>query len=312
MEQLDLLIIGAGPAGLTAGIYGVRSGLKTLIIEEKMAGGTAADAPIIENYPGLGRVSGAELMQKIVEHCRNLGVPINEFEKAVSLDLNGEVKVIKTDKAVYFAKALIIASGTSYRELGVPGEKEFKGRGVSHCAVCDGPLFKGKRVLVVGGGNSAVATALYLAELASEVKVVHRKDAFRAQESLVKNLMDKRNVEVLWNTQLKEIRGEAFVTGVVLSDVMKGETWELPVNGVFVQVGETPNSQLAQEAGVAVDENGYIIIDIRQRTNIPGVFAAGDVTNYPAKQVGAAVGQAITAALEAYGYIRRPYYYTQS
>ncbi|MEM2816544.1 MAG: FAD-dependent oxidoreductase [Candidatus Bathyarchaeia archaeon] len=309
MEKVDLLVIGAGPAGLTAGIYGVRSGLHTLIVDEKLAGGTAADAPVIENYPGLGRISGAELMQKIVEHCRALNVPIREFEKALSLDFTREEKIVRTDKAIYSAKALIIASGTSYRELGVPGEKEFKGRGVSHCAVCDGPLFKGKRVVVVGGGNSAVITALYLANLASEVKVVHRRDAFRAQESMVRDLIAKSNVEVFFNTQLKEIRGETLVSRVVLSNLRSGETWEMPVDGVFVQVGETPNSQLAREAGVEVDEYGYIKVDIRQRTNIPGVFAAGDVTNYPAKQVGAAVGQAITAALEAYGYIRRPYYY---
>lgn len=309
MEKVDLLVIGAGPAGLTAGIYGVRSGLHTLVVDEKLAGGTAADAPVIENYPGLGRISGAELMQKIVEHCRALNVPIKEFERALSLDFTREEKIVKTDKAIYSAKALIIASGTSYRELGVPGEKEFKGRGVSHCAVCDGPLFKGKRVVVVGGGNSAVITALYLANLASEVKVVHRRDAFRAQESMVRDLIAKSNVEVFFNTQLKEIRGETLVSRVVLSNLRNGETWEMSVDGVFVQVGETPNSQLAREAGVEVDENGYIKVDIRQRTNIPGVFAAGDVTNYPAKQVGAAVGQAITAALEAYGYIRRPYYY---
>ncbi|MEM0313285.1 MAG: FAD-dependent oxidoreductase [Candidatus Bathyarchaeia archaeon] len=309
MEKVDLLVIGAGPAGLTAGIYGVRSGLHTLVVDEKLAGGTAADAPVIENYPGLGRISGAELMQKIVEHCRALNVPIREFEKALSLDFTREEKIVRTDKAIYSAKALIIASGTSYRELGVPGEKEFKGRGVSHCAVCDGPLFKGKRVVVVGGGNSAVITALYLANLASEVKVVHRRDAFRAQESMVRDLIAKSNVEVFFNTQLKEIRGETLVSRVVLSNLRSGETWEMPVDGVFVQVGETPNSQLAREAGVEVDEYGYIKVDIRQRTNIPGVFAAGDVTNYPAKQVGAAVGQAITAALEAYGYIRRPYYY---
>ncbi|MEM2988107.1 MAG: geranylgeranylglyceryl/heptaprenylglyceryl phosphate synthase, partial [Candidatus Bathyarchaeia archaeon] len=152
MENWDLIIIGAGVAGLTAGIYAVRSGLKTLIIEEKMTGGTTADAPIIENYPGFERISGSELMQKMAAQCRGLGVVINEFEKVVSLDLKGEEKSVKTNKGIYKAKAVIIASGTSYRELGVPGEKEFRGRGVSYCGVCDGPLFKGKRVLVVGGG----------------------------------------------------------------------------------------------------------------------------------------------------------------
>jgi len=311
MKKWDLIIIGAGPAGLTAGIYGVRSGLKTLIIEEKMAGGTAADAPIIENYPGFERITGAELMQKMSAHCIGAGVRIHEFEKAISLDLKGEEKIVKTDKAEYAAKAVIIATGTSYRELGVPGEKEFKGRGLSHCAVCDGPLFKGKRVLVVGGGNAAVATALYLADLASEVKIIHRRDSFRAEESLVKDLLGRGNVKVFWNTQLKEIRGERLIEKAVLLNLITGETWELPVDGIFVQVGETPNSQIAKEAGVEVDENGYIKVDVRQRTNIPGVYAAGDVTTYPVKQVGAAVGQGVTAALEAYGYIRRPYYYKQ-
>ncbi|MEM2912190.1 MAG: thioredoxin-disulfide reductase [Candidatus Bathyarchaeia archaeon] len=311
MENWDLIIIGAGVAGLTAGIYAVRSGLKTLIIEEKMTGGTTADAPIIENYPGFERISGSELMQKMAAQCRGLGVVINEFEKVVSLDLKGEEKSVKTNKGVYKAKAVIIASGTSYRELGVPGEKEFRGRGVSYCGVCDGPLFKGKRVLVVGGGNSAVITALYLAELVSEVKIVHRRNVFRAEEALVKALMEKSNVEVLWNMELKEVKGEKLVSKAVLFDMKTGEIRELPIDGVFVQVGESPNSQIAKEAGVEVDEHGYIKIDIRQRTNISGVYAAGDVTNHPVKQVGTAVGQGITAALEAYGYIRRPYYYKQ-
>ncbi|MGB9959628.1 MAG: thioredoxin-disulfide reductase [Candidatus Bathyarchaeales archaeon] len=311
MENWDLIIVGAGAAGLTAGIYGVRSGLKTLIIEEKMAGGTAADAPVIENYPGFERISGSELMQKMVAQCRGLGVVINEFENAVALDLKSEEKVVKTNKGIYRTKAVIIASGTSYRELGVPGEKEFRGRGVSYCGVCDGPLFKGKRVMVVGGGNAAVITALYLAELVSEVKIIHRRNAFRAEEALVKALMGKNNIEVLWNTELKEIKGEKLVNKAVLADVQTGEIRELPIDGVFVQVGETPNSQIAKEAGVEVDEHGYIKVDVRQRTNIPGVYAAGDVTNHPVKQVGTAVGQGITAALEAYGFIRRPYYYGQ-
>ena len=311
MEKWDLIIIGAGPAGLTAGIYAARSGLKALILEEKLAGGTVGDAPVIENYPGFEKINGVELAQKFAAQCRKLGTVIHEFERVVGLDLMGEGKVVKTDKGVYKAKAVIIASGTSHRELGVPGEKEFKGRGVSYCGICDGPLFRGKRVLVVGGGNSAVVTALYLAELVSEVKIAHRRDAFRAEEALVKALLGKDNVEVLWNTQLREIKGEKLVEKAVLFNNKTGEVKELPIDGVFVQVGEIPNSQLAKEAGVEVDSGGYIIVDHRQRTNISGVYAAGDVTNHPVKQVGTAVGQGITAALEAYGYIRRPYYYKE-
>jgi thioredoxin reductase (NADPH) len=311
LEKWDLIIIGAGPAGLTAGIYAARSGLKALIVEEKIAGGTVGDAPVIENYPGFERVSGTELAQKFVAHCRKLGTVIHEFEKVVGLDLKGETKIVKTERGVYEAKAVVIASGSSYSELGVPGEKEFKGRGVSYCGVCDGPLFKGKRVLVVGGGNSAVVTALYLAELSSEVKVAHRRDAFRAEEALVNALLGKGNVEVFWNTEVREIKGGKIVEKAVLYNSRTGEITELPVDGVFIQVGETPNSKIAKEAGVAVDEHGYIIVDSRQKTNIPGVYAAGDVTNHPVKQVGTAVGQGITAALEAYGYIRKPYYYRQ-
>ena len=311
MEKWDLIIIGAGAAGLAAGIYGARSGLKTLILEEKMVGGTTADAPIIENYPGFESIRGTELAKKMAAHCRKTGVTIREFEKVVSLDLKGEKKTVKTSRATYEAKAIIIASGSHYRELGVPGEKEFRGRGVSYCGICDGPLFKGKRVLVIGGGNSAVITALYIAELASEVKIAHRREVFRAEEALVKALKEKSNVEILWNTELKEIKGEKIVNKAVLYNNKTKETTELSIDGVFVQVGEKPNSQLAEEAGVKVDEKGYIVIDIRQRTNIAGVYAAGDVTNHPVKQVGTAVGQGITAALEAYGYIRRPYYYKQ-
>ncbi|MEM3622599.1 MAG: thioredoxin-disulfide reductase [Candidatus Bathyarchaeia archaeon] len=309
MESWDLVIIGGGAAGLAAGIYGARSGLKTLVLDEKMAGGTMADAPLIENYPSFQSINGMELAQKMVAHCRKAGATIHEFEKVLEMNLKGDKKIIKTNKTTYEAKTVIIASGSHYREIGVPGEKEFRGRGVSYCGICDGPLFKGKNVLVVGGGNSAVITALYLADLASEVKIAHRREEFRAEETLVKALKAKDNIEILWNTEINEIKGERLVNKVILFNNKTEETKELPVDGVFVQVGEDPNSQLAKEAGVAVDNEGYILVDIRQRTNIPGVYAAGDVTNHPVKQVGTAVGQGITAALEAYGYIRRPYYY---
>ena len=276
-----------------------------------MAGGTTAEAPLVENYPGFQNISGIELAQKMAAHCRSTGVIIREFEKVLSLDLMGEKKIVKTNKTTCEAKAVIIASGSHYSEIGVPGEREFRGRGVSYCGICDGPLFKGKWVLVVGGGNSAAITALYMADIASEVKIVHRRNAFRAEEALVKALKEKANVEVLWKAEVKEIKGEKLVNKATILDRKTGETKELVVDGIFVQIGEAPNSQEAKEAGISVDEDGYIIVDIRQRTNIAGVYAAGDVTNHPVKQIGTAVGQGITAALEAYGYIRRPYYYKQ-
>jgi len=311
MESWDLIIIGAGASGLAAGIYGARSGLKTLILEEKIVGGTTLDAPLVENYPGFARIGGAELAEKMASQCRSIGVTIRELETVVGLELKGDRKIVETKRNTYEAKAVIIASGSQYREIGVLGEKEFRGRGVSYCGVCDGPLFKGKRVLVVGGGNSAAITALYLADLALEVAVAHRRDTLRAESALAKALDAKNNVQILWNTEVKQIKGGKLVNRVVLLNNKTGETRELSVDGIFVQIGEAPNSNLAKESGVEVDKDGYIKVDLAQHTNLRGVYAAGDVTNHPVKQIGTAVGQGITAALEAYSHIRRPYYHRE-
>lgn len=309
MEHWDIIVVGAGPAGLTAGLYGARSGLKTLVLEEKTPGGAAAITPLIENYPGFYEgISGLDLVEKMTEHCRKVGAKVNELERVVELDIKGEKKVVKTDRATYTASAMIIASGSHYRSLGVPGEEELRGRGVSYCAVCDGAFFKERRVLVVGGGNSAVVSAIFLANLASDVKLAHRKAQLRAEEALAKDLQAQK-VEVLWNTELKEIKGDVKVKSVVVTNNKTGETKEINVDGVFVQVGEVPNSQFAKEAGIEMNKGGYIVADDRQRTNINGVYAAGDVTTGPVKQIGTAVGQAIVAATEAFGYIKRPYYY---
>jgi len=308
MENWDVIIVGAGSAGLSAGIYAVRSGLKTLVLDEKLAGGTIADASIVVNYPGFAEVSGGELADKMAAHCRKVGATIHDLEPATELELTGEKKIVKTVKTSYEANAVIFSTGSHYREVGVKGEKEFRGRGVSYCGVCDGPFFKGKQVLVVGGGNTACITTLYLSGLAAKVFVIHRRQAFRAEESLVTDISAKSNVTVMWNTEIKEIKGDKQVTAVTLIDNTTGKTSELAVDAVFVQIGEAPNSQLVKTAGVATDEQGYIKVDVRQQTNLPGVFAAGDVTDQPIKQVGTAVGQGITAALEAYSYIKRPYY----
>jgi thioredoxin reductase (NADPH) len=308
MENWDVIIIGAGSAGLAAGIYAVRSGLKTLVLDEKLAGGTISDSPKVVNYPGFAEISGGELAEKMTSHCRKLGATIHDLENVTSLDLAGDKIIVETSKATYEAKAVVISSGSHYKEIGVKGEKEFRGKGVSYCGVCDGPFFKGKRVLIVGGGNSACITTLYLSDIAAQVTVIHRRQAFRAEESLVTDIASKGNIQILWNTELQEIKGDNQVRSVVLKNNTNQQTTELPVDAVFVQVGEAPNSQVAQASGIETDEHGYIKINILQQTNLPGVFAAGDVTNHPVKQVGVAVGQGITAALEAYSYIRRPYY----
>jgi thioredoxin reductase (NADPH) len=308
MENWDVIIIGAGSAGLSAGIYAVRSGLKTLILEEKLAGGTISDASTVVNYPGFAEISGGELAEKMTSHCRKVGAIIHDLEPVLELELMAEKKIVKTSRATYEAKAVIFSTGSHYKEVGVKGEKEFRGKGVSYCGVCDGPFFKGKRVLVIGGGNSACITTLYLSGIASQVIVTHRKKAFRAEESLVTDISSKNNVTILWNTEVQEIKGDKQVRAVTLIDNTTGKTSELAVDAVFVQVGEAPNSQIAKAAGIETDEHGYVKVDVSQHTNLSGVFAAGDLTDQPIKQVGTAVGQGITAALEAYSYLRRPYY----
>lgn len=308
MENCDLVIIGAGPAGLTAGIYAGRSGLRTLIVEEKTVGGQVAVSPWIENYPGFESITGYELVEKMATHCRKFGAQINEVEKAYSITVNHQEILVKTDKTTHMSKALIVAMGTHHRLLNVPGESKYQGRGVSYCALCDGAFFKGKKVIVVGGGNSAAASARYLANLAANVKLVHRRNQLRAEKASLEALK-RLKVEFLWDSEVLEIKGNGVVQGVTLRNNKTMEALEVDVDGIFVQIGEVPNTQLAKATGVELDEKGYIVVDVRQRTNIPGVFAAGDVTNRSVKQIGTAVGEAIVAATEAFGYAKRPYYY---
>ena len=300
--------MGAGPAGLAAGMYAARSGLKTLIVEEKMAGGTTADAPIVENYPGFSKISGGELAEKMVLQCRQLGVPIHELESATELIIEENDRMVKTNKTTYTSKAILLATGSHYKEIGVNGEKKFKGRGVSYCGVCDGPLFKGKRVLVVGGGNTSATTTLYLSGIVSEVFVVHRREAFRAERALVEDIQSKKNVTIFWDSEIQEIIGNTVVNQVIIVNKKTNESKQLKVDAVFVQIGEAPNNQIVQNTRINLNNKGHIITDSSQRTNIPGIYAAGDLTNHPVKQIGTAVGQGITAALEAYSYIKQPYY----
>jgi thioredoxin reductase (NADPH) len=300
MENWDVIIIGAGPAGLAASIYAVRSGLKTLVLDEKLAGGLISDAPKVENYPGFTEISGRELSEKMLSQCQKFGVAIHELEAVTKLQLVSETKIVTTHNATYQAKAVLLATGAYHKLLEVKGEKELQGRGVSYCGICDGPFFKGKHVAVVGGGNSACITSLYLSDIVKQVTVIHRRNIFRAEQRLALDVTSKSNVDVLWNTKVEEIKGDRQVKTVVLKNSLTGEKTEINVDAVFVQVGEVPNSVVAKVSGVETDEAGYIKINIKQETNILGVYAAGDVTTHPIKQVGTAVGQGITAALQAF------------
>ena len=305
----DLIIVGAGPAGLTAGIYGARSGLRTLVLEMKMPGGLAAEAPIIENYPGFPeRISGSDLIEKMMSQCERAGAEIHCPERVLELELTGESKRVTTERGAYSAASVVIATGTERRSLGVLGEEKFHGRGVSYCAMCDGPLFKNRSVAIVGGGNCAATDALFLSNLASSVRLIHRRSALRAENALIEG-MRRNGVEFLLDTEVGEIRGEDNVRSVVLHSNRTGASTEIEVDGVFIEAGRLPNTEVARRAGIELDERGYIVVDARQRTNIEGVYAAGDVTTGPHKQIGTAVGDAIIASAEAFAYVRRPYFY---
>lgn len=299
-ERYDLTIVGAGPAGLSASIYGARMGLKTLVLGEVL-GGMAAENALIENYPGFAQISGFELSMKMREQADRYGAVIRYPERVEALSLEGIEKEVKTGQMSFSSKAVIVATGCTHRKLGVPGEEKFRGRGVSYCAACDGPLFKGKRVMVVGGGNSAVTETLYLTGVAGKVYLVHRRDDFRADAVLKKRVLES-DVEILWKSQVRSIEGDDVVRHVRVLDGEVGRERIVDVDAVFASVGEVPQSELVAKAGVETDSEGYIHVNRRQETSIEGVYAAGDVAG-GVRQIGTAVGEGITAAVNAYLYI---------
>ncbi|MCF2136865.1 MAG: thioredoxin-disulfide reductase [Candidatus Thorarchaeota archaeon] len=303
-SEWDLIIVGAGPAGMTSAIYGARYGMKTLLLESKVAGGAQATSPGIENYPGFNFIPGMELAEKMKEQALKSGATIKEITEvsSISKDEATEEFTIVTKRGEYKAKAIVLAMGGEYRKLGVPGEKEYTGRGVSYCATCDGPLFRGKTVAVVGGGNTAVTEALYLSEIVGKTYLIHRRDELRAEKALQDQILAS-NVEILWDTVVKEIKGEQLVTHIVIENVKSGEQKELPTDGVFMALGIVPSSEVAKEFGVKVNGRGEIITDKKQATNIPGIYAAGDVTD-TMKQVVVACGNGAIAADSAYEYVR--------
>lgn len=303
-KKVDLVVIGAGPAGLSSSIYAARSGLETTVLESEAVGGNMADAPEIDNYPGLEEITGMELTEKMKEHASKY-VDIQEVNPVKKIE-PGEVMRVESKKNSYECDAIVIATGTEYRKLGVPGEKEFAGKGVSYCATCDGFFYRDKSVLIVGGGNTALSDASHLLDLGCEVTVVHRRDELRAEQSLQKSFFEKGG-EVIWNSVLEEIMGEDTVEKVRLRNVEDDSHREKNVDGVFVSIGEVPKTDLASELGVELDDGGYIKTDEDQRTNIPKVYAAGDVTGDP-KQIVIACAEGAKAALSAYVDLKSPYW----
>ena len=301
MEEYDIIIIGAGPAGLTAGIYAGREGLKSLVIEKNVKGGNANTAPVILNYPGYKSIPGLELLKKISEQAEKY-IDIRENEEIKQIERVDKKFHLTTNITEYFTKSIIFCSGTTYRKIGVEGEEKFVGKGISYCSICDGMLFKERDVIVVGGGNSAAEHALHLKDIGVNVKIIHRRDELRAQKYLQDKLRDEK-IPILWNTVLKEIKGDMFVKSVILLNRETGAEEEIEVNGIFIAVGETPNSQLAKELGTEIDQLNYIITDKEQKTNLPGIYAAGDITG-GVNQLVVACGEGAVAAVNAYNYIK--------
>jgi thioredoxin reductase (NADPH) len=304
----DLVIVGGGPAGLTAGIYAVRSGLQTAVVERDALGGQLATTPLVENYPGFTQVGGKALVDLLVSHALEY-VQIHQGEEVLDIEL-GERLTVLTSRRRFHTKAVLLATGATHKHLGVPGESRLSGRGVTYCSTCDGPLFKGKRVIMVGGGNSAVTEALYLHNIGAEVTLVHRRHSLRAQDHLTGYLFSA-NIPILWNTEVREIRGEQKVQEVLLFDNMTQETRTLPIDGVFIAIGYRPAVGLAEKLGVELTEEGFIKRDPHHRTTVPGIYSAGDVEG-GYKQIVTAVGQGAEAALSIYEDLMNPYWLRES
>lgn len=298
----DVLIIGSGPAGLTAGIFAVRRNLKTLVLNDPGFVSQTDEASIVDDWPGVMGIKGPELMDKFREHAKKIGVEI-KHEKINNIEKVKDGFEVTNKDYKYKTKSLIIATGSKHRKGLVKGEDKFSGKGVSYCATCDGPLFKGKKVLVLGGGDTAVTYAILLDQIGAETGLVHRRDQLRATESWQKNLF-KTGVKIYWDTVCVEIRGDKFVKSAVLKNKKTGEVKEVPVDGVFVALGTIPTSELAKDIGLKIDKSGYIIVDREQRTNVPGVFAAGDCCDNPAKKIVTAAGDGGVAAETAYFYLQ--------
>jgi len=302
--KVDLVVVGAGPAGLTAAIYAKRSGLETVVLEAKIIGGQVSITPIVENWPGFKSVPGAKLMEMMGAQAREY-VQVKENEPVREIKIGKHIEAI-TPKARYEARGIILAMGAEHKKLGAPGEDRLSGRGVAYCATCDGFFYKDRDVLVVGGGNTALTDAIYLHSLGARVALVHRKGEFRAEKHLVDSWKTTGR-PTIWDTTVEEIVGDDHVIAVRLKNLKTGAGTTLPIEGVFVSIGFDPKSELAKEIGVGVDEAGFIKADRAMRTNIPRVYAAGDLSG-GVRQIVTAVGTGATAAISAFEDLSGPYW----
>jgi thioredoxin reductase (NADPH) len=303
----ELTIIGAGPAGYSAAIYAVRAGIKTLVLDKGFGGGLAAVSPNIENYPGFEAITGIDLVEKMKKHAEKY-TKINFSEEVKNITKIKDVFKIETDKNNYSTKAILLCMGTDYRKLGAKGEKELSGKGVSYCATCDGFFFKDKIVAVVGGGNSALIEAIFLKQIGcKDVYVIHRRDQLRAEKAYEEEAISK-GVKIIYSTHVESINGDGKVEFLEVHDVNTDKKSKLPVDGVFISIGEIPQNELAKNLGIKLDEKGFIIVDKQGRTNVKGVYAAGDITG-GLRQVVTATAEGAIAALASTEAVGKKYPY---
>ncbi|MDJ1421378.1 MAG: thioredoxin-disulfide reductase [Candidatus Methanoperedens sp.] len=304
----DVVIIGGGPAGLTAGIYAKRAMLKALLLEKIGTGGQIIITDLIENYPGFTEISGAELAQKLEEHAGKFGLETKSLAEVTGIEDKGKTKVVKTADGDIEAKAVIIASGTTPRKLGARGELEFTGRGVSYCATCDGFFFRDKVVVVVGGGDSAITEAIFLTKMAKKVIIVHRRDKLRAEKINQEHAFANPKISFVWDSVVEEIAGKQVVEKVIVRNVKTNQISEIKTDGVFIYVGLIPNTGFAD---VKKDDWGFIIANDKMETSVRGIFVAGDCRNTPLRQIATAVGDGAIAAVSAERYIEESQQYLQ-
>ncbi|KGA97557.1 thioredoxin reductase [Alkalihalobacillus alcalophilus ATCC 27647 = CGMCC 1.3604] len=298
----DVIIAGAGPAGMTAAVYTSRANLSTVMIERGVPGGQMANTEEVENYPGFDHILGPELSTKMFEHAKKFGAEYAYGDIQEIVD-EGDVKLVKAGSKEYRARAVIVTTGAEYKKLGIPGEKEYSGRGVSYCAVCDGAFFKQRELVVIGGGDSAVEEAVYLTKFASKVTIIHRRDQLRAQKILQDRAFNNEKIEFIWDHVVNEVNGEnGKVSSVTIENTKTGEVKDFKTDGVFVYIGMLPLNQSVKNLGV-LNEEGYIVTNEDMETEVPGIFAAGDVREKSLRQIVTATGDGSIAAQQVQHYL---------